>query len=126
MTSIERLERSLARRRNFQERITATLDDPRFTAPHDYLVRCLAANALDMEAMEQRIKYLNVRKLIADTRNDLIALRGDAHAYYARLRKFGAEIEAVTDLQVELMLLLAYDKFSTWKLDAGCTLELEK
>lgn len=66
--------------------------------------------------MSNTVAEPSVDELITDTRNDLIALRGDAHAYYNRLRKFGVEIEAVTDPQVELMLLEAYDKFSTWKL----------
>jgi hypothetical protein len=55
--------------------------------------------------------------LISTTLRDLISLRGDPNAYYARLRQYGADIEAVTDAQVELMLLLAYDQFSTCKLD---------
>jgi hypothetical protein len=63
MTNIERLEKSLARRRNFQERITATLDDPRFTAPKDALIQCLAENAIDIEDLERRIS-----RLITDTR----------------------------------------------------------
>jgi hypothetical protein len=60
----------------------------------------------------------DINQLITDTRNDLIALRGNPTAYYSRLRQYGVEIESVTDPQVELMLLEAYDKFSTWKLEA--------
>ena len=55
MTRIQRLEKSLQRRKNFQERITATLDHKGFTAPKEPLIQCLADNSVDIEDMEREL-----------------------------------------------------------------------
>ena len=64
--------------------------------------------------MSTTVAEPSIDDLIDDTRRDLIALQGDTHAYYTRLRQFGAEILA--NPNADTKLLTAYDQFSTWKL----------